>query len=560
MSHPKQHIIDLAEICRMKGVKRAVISPGSRSAPLVEAFCETLGEGCTSIVDERSAAYFALGLALYSQEPVVLICTSGTAVLNYAPALAEAYYQQVPLIAITADRPHERIDQQDNQALRQYRIYQNFVKGNYELPQAVNSPDDLLYAHRMVHEAVNLCLSPAMGPVHINVPLAEPLYEELPPPSGNIRLIQQSNLKTSITLPEEMADEWKKAARIMIIHGQDIPGNKAAQALQQLSEDRRVVVIAENLSNITGKRILSGSNLALSTNRSDNPAYPDLILHSGGQVVSKALSSYLRKAPELKYWRIGNDRTIIDTYRHVTRVVPYAAAGVYQTLMAIDGDKASWDYSEQWLAAEQKARALTEKITDRSAFCDARLFRFALNHIPSGSVVSLGNSSIIRYSQLFQPVPDHQYFSNRGVSGIDGCLSTASGIASASGKLTVAITGDLSFLYDSNALWNRELPPNLKILVINNRGGGIFHILKGPSEHSGFKKFIEAHHPVNISNLAKAYGLDYFYVGDEESLADQWPAFIEGRSHAVILEVSTDAATSAAVFREFMSTQVESKS
>jgi 2-succinyl-5-enolpyruvyl-6-hydroxy-3-cyclohexene-1-carboxylate synthase len=172
MIHPKQHITDLADICRIKGITRAVISPGSRSAPLVKAFFERLGEGCVSIVDERSAAYFALGMALQTQEPVVLICTSGTAVLNYAPALAEAYYQQVSLIAITADRPHEWIDQQDNQTLRQNNIYRNYIKGSYELPLAINSYDDLWHAQRIINEAINLSLSPGMGPVHINVPIA----------------------------------------------------------------------------------------------------------------------------------------------------------------------------------------------------------------------------------------------------------------------------------------------------------------------------------------------------------------------------------------------------
>ena len=193
MLHPKQHIVDLAAICLKKGINRIVISPGSRNAPLIKAFYDIFGEQCVSIVDERSAAYFALGIAAYTQKPVVLICTSGTAVLNYAPALAEAYYQQVPLLAVTADRPHEWIDQQDNQALRQSGIYKNFIKGSYELPQVMASEDDLWFAHRMVNEAVDLCMDRCKGPVHINVPLTEPLYDELPSPSERIRIIHREH-------------------------------------------------------------------------------------------------------------------------------------------------------------------------------------------------------------------------------------------------------------------------------------------------------------------------------------------------------------------------------
>jgi 2-succinyl-5-enolpyruvyl-6-hydroxy-3-cyclohexene-1-carboxylate synthase len=176
MPHPKQHISDLAEICRLKGIRQIVISPGSRSAPLIQSFYRVFGDDCISIVDERSAAYFALGIAEYTRTPVVLICTSGTAVLNYGPALAEAYYQGVPLLAVTADRPRELIDQQENQTLHQSGIYRNFSKGSFDLPQVITSADDLWYAHRLINEAVDLTKTPFEGPVQINVPLTEPLF------------------------------------------------------------------------------------------------------------------------------------------------------------------------------------------------------------------------------------------------------------------------------------------------------------------------------------------------------------------------------------------------
>jgi 2-succinyl-5-enolpyruvyl-6-hydroxy-3-cyclohexene-1-carboxylate synthase len=552
MLHPKQHIADLAEICRRKGISHVVISPGSRSAPLIKVFFETFGESCVSIVDERSAAYFALGVALYTQKPVVLICTSGTAVLNYAPALAEAYYQQVPLLAVTADRPREWIDQMDNQTIRQPGVYNNFIRGGYDLPQAVVTEDDLWYTHRMINEAIDLCSLPGCGPVHLNVPLADPLYGELPSPSENIRIMQQVIPDITLQLPDELVTEWKNAGRIMILHGQDVPGSETSSLLPLFVNDKRIVVVAENIANIPGNNILSNSNLVLSKSRGNIPDYPQLILHSGGQIVSKALTGYLRRTTGLNCWRIGDDRTIIDTFKMVTRYIPYPPALVYRILLKITRRKTGADYAETWHSRADTAGRSAEETMRTAAFSDLAVFNLAMKSIPPGTNVLLGNSSIIRYSQLFHTRENLNYYSNRGISGIDGCLSTAAGIAHVSKKPALAITGDLGFLYDSNAVWNRELPANLKILVINNGGGGIFHILKGPSELPGFAKFIEANHPVNIHKLAEAFGLCYYFAEDGAGLGKHWDAFIHGSERAALFEVKTDAALSAAIFRKLM--------
>jgi 2-succinyl-5-enolpyruvyl-6-hydroxy-3-cyclohexene-1-carboxylate synthase len=553
MPLPKQHISDLAEICHSKGIRRVVISPGSRSAPLIKAFYNVFGESCISIVDERSAAYFALGLALYTQNPVVLICTSGTAVLNYAPAMAEAYYLQVPVVAVTADRPREWIDQQDNQTLRQSNIFNNFIKGSFELPQVIASEDDIWYAQRIINEAIDLSASPCPGPVHINVPLSEPLYGELPPPSEKIRIMQQVHPEISVNLPDDMVKEWKQAQRIMIVHGQDIPDSEVSRVLASFHNDGRIMVVAENIANVAGSTVISNSNLVLVNNRNSNPVFPDLILHSGGQVVSKALTGYLRRAGNAPCWRIGTDRTLIDTFRLVSRYVNLPAGSVYKSLLNQSRTPIDSGYRDIWLKAEGNANRRAAQIIGEAPFSDLRIFNNVLPRINPGTILVLGNSSIIRYSQLFTACANVKYYANRGVSGIDGSVSSAAGIAFASNKPTLAITGDLGFLYDSNALWNRELPANLRILVINNGGGGIFHILKGPSDHPGFKKYIEANHPVNIEKLAGAYGLNYYFA-EEEAALDQWDRFIQDQGRAAVFEVRTDAAISASTFRQLMGT------
>lgn len=552
MDHPKQHITDLAVIFRQKGVARIVISPGSRSAPLIRVFYDTFGSLCHSIVDERSAAYYALGMALFLQKPVALICTSGTAVLNYAPALAEAYYQKVPLLAVTADRPREWVDQQDNQTLRQSGIFGNYCKGSYDLPQAIHNTDDLWYAHRMINEAVELCSCGDPGPVHLNVPLADPLYDQPPAPSANIRMMRRSEPALSLALPDELTQTWKAARRILIVHGQDHPRSGVAAVLPAFHRDPRIAIVAENIANIPGDGIISTANLTLSKNRGSSPPYPDLLLHSGGQVVSKALTGYLRRASDVACWRIGTEERIIDTFRLVTHIIPYPPALVYRALSDLISSKGEADYGTTWLSLAAQAQKLADDFTLSAPFSDLPVFQKILRRVPDDSLLVLGNSSIIRYAQLFPSRPTLAYFANRGVSGIDGCLSTAAGIAHASGKLTLALTGDLSFLYDSNALWNRELPANLKIVVVNNRGGGIFHILKGPAEHPGFAPFIEAHHPVNIHTLALAFGIAYFNADDMETLEKSWISFMQEQSSAALFEVKTDAVASAGIFRQLM--------
>jgi 2-succinyl-5-enolpyruvyl-6-hydroxy-3-cyclohexene-1-carboxylate synthase len=552
MPHPKQHITDLAEICYRKGIRSVVISPGSRSAPLINAFYSVFKEKCISIVDERSAAYFALGLALVAQNPVVLICTSGTAALNYAPALAEAYYQQVPLIAVTSDRPREWIDQQDNQTLRQSGIYSNFIRRSFDLPQVITSEDEVWYAQRIINEAVDLSVSQGMGPVHINVPLTEPLYDELPPPSERIRIIQSLKPDISVRLPDNLIREWQLAQRIMIIHGQDNPGSPVSCILPSFSSDGRIIIMAENIANVSCNNLISNSNLVLVNSRNNGPAYPDLILHSGGQVVSKALTGFLRRAGNVSCWRIGTDRSLIDTFKLATRSIPLPAAAFYRALSECPGNAVSPSYRDIWIETATKVNDLAGEIIRDTPFSDLKVMNRIFQLIPAGTNLVLGNSSIIRYSQIFPAYSKVKYFANRGVSGIDGSLSAAAGIATATEDLTLAIVGDLGFLYDSNAMWNRKLPSNLRIIVINNGGGGIFHILNGPSDQPGFKNYIEANHPVNLKKLAGAYGLAYYFTDSEPELDHQWDAFMRDPGRTAVFEVKTDAATSAAAFRQLM--------
>lgn len=552
MPHPRQHITDLAEICFQKGIETIVISPGSRNAPLIDAFYRRYGDACVSLVDERSAAFFALGVARYTCKPVALLCSSGSAALNYAPALAEAFYQQVSLVAITADRPSEWIDQQDNQTIRQNGIYGNYIKKTCQLPAQTASKDDLWFAHREINEAINAGIGPARGPVHINVPLREPLYTPLPPVSEKIRVIDVGMPQPGQALPYNMSDQWQSSEKILIIHGQDFPRSAPVESLNRLAEDQRLTVVAENISNVHGEKIIANPELLLAHNEAAPPGAPDLLIYSGGQVVSKRLKNYLRDADIKNCWRIGHDESIIDTFQQTTAVISSAPEHVYAALADLPGSDRNSDYSSGWLNASEMARDVRDSIVRDSPFSDLTAVNILTGQLPGGSVLELGNSSIIRYAQIFDQRPDIQYFSNRGVSGIDGCLSSAVGSAAASGRLTVCIIGDLSFIYDSNGLWNRALPPNLRIAVINDKGGGIFSLINETLQNLPHKKYIEAHHPAQIQKLAEAFGVRYSSAENGDELKEILPWFYQKSGTAALLEIKTSPETNTRAFHHVM--------
>ncbi|HPR30947.1 MAG TPA: 2-succinyl-5-enolpyruvyl-6-hydroxy-3-cyclohexene-1-carboxylic-acid synthase, partial [Prolixibacteraceae bacterium] len=489
MDHHLQHIADLVEICRQKGIRNVVVSPGSRNAPLIERFYSCSEFRLHSCVDERSAGYFALGLSLATQKPVALLCTSGTAALNYSPALAEAFYQHVPLVALTADRPEELIDQQDNQTIRQRNVFRNFVKASLQIER----PGSKAYRPKQQHGAIDSILDVAMsgikGPVHINVPIAEPLYVSLPDPDPGFRISSSSTPKYKI--PRKLARAWNKHPRRMILCGQMLPDEELNQALNTLAQGMGIVVLAEALSNIRGETILSEiERILMSIDPDDERFHPTLLLSFGGPVVSKSFKKWLQKQKNITHFRIAEEMDHIDTYRNISGFIRNKPVSVFQALSALPSQTGPFAATWHTLYAQNKNRH--KEALDRIPFCDLKVFEQLIALAPENWVLHLGNSSPVRYAQLFDLSKFDQVYANRGVSGIDGCLSTAAGFASQSDKTNLLILGDLSFLYDSNALWNSKLPPNLKIVVIGNGGGGIFRLIPGPSQLKAFEEFIEA--------------------------------------------------------------------
>jgi 2-succinyl-5-enolpyruvyl-6-hydroxy-3-cyclohexene-1-carboxylate synthase len=550
MIHHLQHIVDLVEICRLKGIQHVVVSPGSRNAPLIRLFFEQPQFILHSIVDERSAGFFALGISQATHSAVIMVCTSGTAVLNYSPALAEAYYQHVPLIAITADRPEELIDQQDNQTIRQINVFQNYTKACLHLERPEKEGFDGPEQHGAIASVINRSLTGIKGPIHINVPISEPLYVPMPEPSA-ITFSPFSELERIDCI--DLEEAWINSCRRVIVCGEDPVDERRNWIVNRIADSGQAVVFAEPIANIRGDNMVCAVDRALmfADDETLNSLNPDLLISFGGPVVSKRLKQWLQKQKGTVHFRISADDEQIDTYQNLTAHVK----GDPTLLLARLNDLSAASNScfvDKWKSISLASGERLDRLFENVPYSDLWVYNHLISMLPQGNVLHLGNSSPVRYAQLFDIKRSRSVHSNRGVSGIDGCLSTAVGFASASDELNFVLLGDLSFVYDSNALWNRNLPKNLRIIVINNQGGGIFRLLPGPPQQPGFEEYMEANHPVSIEKLASAFGVDYFRSENKDELNELFDRFVCRPNHAALLEIVTPRLEHAGVYANFV--------
>jgi len=548
----KKHIQQLATLLLKKGITDIVISPGSRNAPMINTFTGIPDFICRNIVDERSAAYFAIGLALAKQKPVVIVCTSGTAALNYAPAVAEAFYQNIPLIILTADRPNYWIDQAESQCIRQEGIYRNFVKKEVSLPLG-ESEKDLWFAARQINECLNLAVSGTPAPVHINIPLEEPLHQLIDADLPEVKEIELNKIHSGIAVNDivQLAETISQSQKILVLAGQSNPNSEMETVLIQFIEASGAVVLHEHLSNLSDPKFCGSVDAIMAAIPAEkaNDSQPDLLISFGGQFVSKALKQFLRKNKPAQHWHLSLGGEHFDTYQSLTKVIKTDALDFF---VAVSSQvQSSKTYLQLWKSKETKANQLRDKFVESIGFCDLKAFELIGRSIPENSVIHLGNSSPVRYALILNRVENTDYFSNRGTAGIDGCLSTSVGFASESDKLNTIILGDLSFFYDSNALWNKCIGSNLRIIVIHNGGGNIFGLIKGPSDSPAYNEHFFTGNSHKAEILAKAFGIDYFKAENEVELVEALAKFYSPKQQQVaLLEVFTDSEVNVKVFRE----------
>lgn len=543
MTTNKTNISSLVEICVQKGITKVVLSPGSRNAPLAIAFNRHPKIDCYVIVDERCAAFFAMGMAQQTGKAVAIVCTSGSAALNYAPAIVEAFYQRIPLLVLTADRPVEWINQGAGQTIQQRDIYKNYILKSYELTQeAKEKSDDLWFNDRQVNEAINLAHFPKKGPVHINIPLREPLYDLTKKVNHQPKIQEIIEVEHAISesVLAKLNTTWSKAKKKLILCGLMEKNERLNSILNQLSEDPSVVILTETTANLWSKKFnLCIDRLITTIDKKEEKQFtPDLLVTIGGAIISKKIKAAFRRLQPEHHWHIDPSGTEMDTYQSLTQTIPVKPEYLFEKLISTTTTSKK-SFAKTWKDRDNHTRKNHKKYLKNIRFSDLKAFETILERMPAGSNFQMGNSATVRYVQLFDQRPDIFYNSNRGTSGIDGSTSTAIGAAVASGKPTTLVCGDLSFFYDANALWNQYIPSNLRIIIVNNSGGGIFRIIPGPSTSDELDDYFEVTQQRTAAPFAKMYNLFYQKADSLESLKKVMKNFYKDKKRAGILEIFT---------------------
>ncbi|AUC84873.1 2-succinyl-5-enolpyruvyl-6-hydroxy-3-cyclohexene-1-carboxylic-acid synthase [Polaribacter sp. ALD11] len=546
--YPKKELAQIViSACCQFNIDTVVISPGSRNAPLTVGFSNHPEIETLSVVDERCAAFFALGIAQQTQKPVAIVCTSGSALLNYYPAIAEAFYSNIPLVVISADRPKHLIDIGDGQTIRQENVFENHILFSANL---IENEKYKTRNSQLIGEALQIAVS-QKGPVHINVPFDEPLYEtveELTP--FNFPHISLSSLDNSHIDYNYLSKIWNAAEKKMILVGVNYPNEDLHQLMDLYADDESVLILIETTSNLhQHKAIDSIDQLIFSLDEDQfEDLKPEVLITFGGMIVSKKVKQFLRKYPPKHHWNI-DEKKAVNTFFCLSEFIQIKPLDFFSKFNSTIIKRES-KYQQKWLQFRDEKRVKHAAYLSTTKHSDFKVFEQIIEGVPNHSQLQISNSSIIRYAQLFSIHKTNNVFCNRGTSGIDGSTSTAIGAALASEKQTVFITGDLSFFYDSNALWNTNIKKNFRIIVINNSGGGIFKIIPGPGTTNAAKYF-ETPHNLTAEHLCKMYGFDYLIANTTETVTAQLNGFYETSEKPKILEIFTPSEENDLILKEY---------
>lgn len=533
----------ITDLCFKKNIKNIVISPGSRNAPLTLGFNLNPYFKTYSVVDERAAAFFALGIAQQVKFPVVLVCTSGSALLNYYPAISEAYYSNIPLVILSADRPERLLNIGDGQTINQKNVFDKNIGYSENLNQNDNYYLNLFGLRDNNQDKINKALNFSIEkqtPVHINIPFSEPLYEITNSLSVNtinkLPGLNNQNIKNI----SSFRNKWQNSIKKIILIGVSSPEILCKKSIDLLASDSSLLVLTENTSNVYHPSFCNKIDqlIAPLTNKELKEFRPEILITIGGMIISKKIKAIFRDNKPKEHWHIGiHDAN--DTFFCLTKHFKTIPNNIISKLYENFNDNGT-DYHNKWDLIISKRKEKHKKYLSELIYCDFKVFDYVLKSIPSNSMLQVSNSSAIRYTQLFDIDSSINVFCNRGTSGIDGSTSTAIGAASVFKSNTVFITGDLSFFYDSNALWNNFIPTSFRIILINNKGGGIFKILTKDNNTELFKKFFETKHDLYAKDLCNMYGFEYFSSDDEDKLKNVLNDFYNQSEKPRLLEVITD--------------------
>ncbi|MCP4457893.1 MAG: 2-succinyl-5-enolpyruvyl-6-hydroxy-3-cyclohexene-1-carboxylic-acid synthase [Cytophagales bacterium] len=520
-----QAVFNTSEICHEAGVHHAVMSPGSRNAPLIVSFARNEKIKKWIIPDERSAGFIALGIAQKTKEPVVLCCTSGTALLNYAPAVAEAYYREIPLIVLSADRPPELIDQRDGQTIRQFEALKNHVKFSEQLPVIETSEDAENYTSDLISVLRQATSLPA-GPVHINIPFREPFYpdKEQSLTFNALDFQIDKSARAEIQFPEN------SYSKILIVIGQQPYEKVLSQELNRLVD--RIPILQSPLNNLDIPGIRHPDVFI----DDQQQLQPELLITSGLSVLSKRLRNFIRKNKPIEHWHFDPAGVEVDTFQTNPKIIK---APLVDFLNQYSFPPSSNDFVEKWKVLDKKAEKVLNSFTFEG-FSEMAAFNHVLKSLPADIDLHLSNSMPVRFAEIFGVSKGINVNSNRGTSGIEGVTSTALGNSLVSDSLNVLLIGDMSFLYDRNAFFHNHSYSNLRIIIFNNSGGGIFRLIDGPSELPELEEYFETRHNRSARYICKEYSIDYSDCSNLDELSKALEEFYKESDYPKLLEVFTN--------------------
>lgn len=543
MNRFQYHINCVVAALYNKGLRHAVISPGSRNAPIIMAFARFGKIQCHSAVDERAAAFIALGIAKQSGQSVAVVCTSGSALANFYPAVLEAYYMQVPLLVISADRPAEMIDRWDGQTIHQSNLFGQHIKGSFSTPEH-READLSQWFISAAYDTYDAANGQVAGPAHLNMPLQEPLYEAV---KETFEYPELNAVEFATQHEETMPEALKNAVlnnKCMFLFGAD----HTASNMDSVIEQSNVVVLADLMSNRRHLQSIQNWESVLLQHDNKNALMPEVLISFGKMVLNKTLKQLLRQQ-KIQHWHIDMSGYCADTFFSEPQTVRLSQETFFKWYNAQAHHLAS-DYLSQWRNLAKSQLEVDWQLDD---FTELVAVAQILKQIPETAVLHVSNSMSVRNAAYMAQYlhPSIKVYCNRGVSGIDGCSSTALGMAMADQKHQhVLLSGDLAFLYDINAYFVQTIPANFKVVVMNNGGGGIFKILEGPDKMPELQPFVFTPQNIQIEALTKAYGLHYLKAENAKELSSELDNLLN-TEQAAVLEIRTDADTNAKQFKQF---------
>lgn len=563
---------ELLDVLMAHGVGTIVLSPGSRNAPLLIAASARRKLRKHIITDERTAAFVALGIGIVSRKPVALACTSGTALYNYAPAVAEAFYQKVPLIVITADRPAQWIDQDDSQTLRQPGALCNIVKRSYDIyaETGMSTPcanpsyesEREWFVNRVANEAVITATSGQPGPVHINMQFGNPLNRTRAYTPGKPRIIR--HIVPNNYLPSNLALEFVshiEGKKVMVVAGFMPLDHKLQKALQAFLQLENVTLLAETLSNlhVGGHAYMIDSLLTAMSKQELESLRPDVVITIGGALISRKLKEYLRRSPETEHWTLGDTDVSVDCLQRLSTHIEVSPAKFFGGVESIIRSRLhkgftfkAPSYRNDWQTVRDRIWAANQERIKKIPFSELTALNAVFDSMPENCNLFLSNGTCVRYAQILTDKLPHACYCNRGVSGIDGTNATALGASIAYNGPTLLVTGDMSFAYCPEIMNLVYLGGDLKIVVVNNLGGGIFRFIPTTRDLDVTvrNEYFCADPMVQVYSLAKTYGWQYVSAESEEELQRGLEKLWQ--SNSVIMEIKVDADWSAEILRRWL--------